>query len=211
METARTTIDQNEVDRFSAHGCRMVEPGGEIQAAAQVQSRAPHLYQGRGLQDFQSRHEAAKPFDGLRFLDIGCGGGLLSEPMARLGAEVVGADPSEFNIEVAKLHASQSGVTVDYRAVTAEALAEAGEKFDVILNMEVVEHVADVPLFIEKCGEMLKPGGLMFIATINRTFKAARWRCSWPRKCCAGCRAARTSMKNLLSRPNSKPHCKAQA
>jgi 2-polyprenyl-6-hydroxyphenyl methylase / 3-demethylubiquinone-9 3-methyltransferase len=108
----------------------------------------------------------------LRFLDIGCGGGLLSEPMARLGAEVVGADPSPVNIEVARLHAAESGLTIDYRAATAEALAAAGEKFDVILNMEVVEHVADVGLFVEACGSMVKPGGLMFVATINRTLKA---------------------------------------
>ncbi|WP_292243692.1 bifunctional 2-polyprenyl-6-hydroxyphenol methylase/3-demethylubiquinol 3-O-methyltransferase UbiG, partial [Mesorhizobium sp.] len=94
------------------------------------------------------------------------------EPMARLGAEVVGADASATNIEVAKLHAAEVGVTVDYRATTAEDLAGAGEKFDVILNMEVVEHVADIDLFVAKCGEMLKPGGIMFVATINRTLKA---------------------------------------
>ena len=92
--------------------------------------------------------------------------------MARLGAEVVGADASATNIEVAKLHAAEAGVTVDYRATTAEDLADAGEKFDVILNMEVVEHVADVGLFIAKCAEMVKPGGIMFVATINRTLKA---------------------------------------
>ena len=115
---------------------------------------------------------AAKPFEGLRFLDIGCGGGLLSEPMARLGASVMGADASATNIEVAKLHAAESGVRIDYRAETAETLAEQGEKFDVILNMEVVEHVSDVDYFIGKCAEMLEPGGIMFVATINRTLKA---------------------------------------
>src|SRR5690606_25200176 len=100
------------------------------------------------------------------------GGGLLCEPMARLGAEVVGADASETNIEVAKLHAAEAGVTIDYRATTAEALAEAGEKFDVVLNMEVIEHVSDIDLFISKCAEMVKPDGIMFVATINRTLKA---------------------------------------
>lgn len=115
---------------------------------------------------------APKPFDGLRFLDIGCGGGLLCEPMARLGATVVGADAADTNIEVARLHAAEAGVKIDYRATTAETLADAGERFDVILNMEVVEHVADIDLFIGKCGEMLKPGGIMFVATINRTLKA---------------------------------------
>ena len=96
----------------------------------------------------------------------------MSEPMARLGAEVVGADASEVNIEVAKIHAEQSGLTIDYRAVTSEALEQAGEKFDIILNMEVVEHVADVDLFLTSCARMVKPGGLMFVATINRTPKA---------------------------------------
>jgi 2-polyprenyl-6-hydroxyphenyl methylase/3-demethylubiquinone-9 3-methyltransferase len=92
--------------------------------------------------------------------------------MARLGADVVGADASETNIEVAKLHAGESRVSVDYRATTAEALADEGEKFDVVLNMEVVEHVSDVGFFIGKCAEMLKPDGIMFVATINRTLKA---------------------------------------
>ena len=92
--------------------------------------------------------------------------------MARLGAEVVGADASATNVEEARLHALEAGVSIDYRATTAEALAEQGEQFDVILNMEVVEHVADVDLYISKCSEMVKPGGIMFVATINRTLKA---------------------------------------
>ncbi|MBW8317858.1 MAG: bifunctional 2-polyprenyl-6-hydroxyphenol methylase/3-demethylubiquinol 3-O-methyltransferase UbiG, partial [Rhizobium sp.] len=104
---------------------------------------------------------------------IGCGGGLLSEPVAKMGAHVLGADASERNIGIASTHAAQTGVEVDYRAVTAEALAEAGETFDVVLNMEVVEHVADVDFFITTCASMVRPGGLMLISTINRTFKAA--------------------------------------
>src|SRR6185295_7016878 len=108
----------------------------------------------------------------LRILDIGCGGGILSEPLARLGAQVTGADPAEKNIAVAKLHAEQSGVAVDYRATTAEALADAGERFDIVLAMEVVEHVADMKLFVARCAEMVKPGGLMIAATINRTLKS---------------------------------------
>ena len=109
---------------------------------------------------------------GLRMLDIGCGGGMLSEPLARLGATMVGVDPSETNIEAAKQHAEQSGLAIDYRCTTAEALAEAGEQFDVVLAMEVVEHVADVPLFVASCAEMVKPGGLMIAATLNRTLKS---------------------------------------
>ena len=105
-------------------------------------------------------------------LDIGCGAGVLSEPLARLGASVVGADPSDSNIAAAKLHAAQSGLDIDYRATTAEALEAAGESFDVVLAMEVVEHVTDVGLFIDVAAEMVKPGGLMFVATLNRTFKS---------------------------------------
>ena len=109
---------------------------------------------------------------GLRLLDIGCGGGILSEPLARLGAAVVGADPSERNIEVARHHAAQSGLAIDYRNTSAEALAEADEQFDVVLAMEVVEHVTDVGLFVEVAAAMVKPGGLLFIATLNRTVKS---------------------------------------
>jgi 2-polyprenyl-6-hydroxyphenyl methylase/3-demethylubiquinone-9 3-methyltransferase len=113
-----------------------------------------------------------EPFKGLRFLDIGCGGGLLCEPMARLGAEVVGVDASEKNIKTASVHAEEQGLEIDYRASTAEDLAAAGEKFDVILNMEVIEHVADPADFAKTCAGMVKPGGLMFVATLNRTLKA---------------------------------------
>lgn len=109
---------------------------------------------------------------GLRILDIGCGGGILAEPLARLGAALVGADPSESNIAVAKQHAAQAGLSIDYRSTTAEPLAEAGEVFDVVLAMEVVEHVADVGLFINLTTAMVKPGGLMFVGTLNRTLKS---------------------------------------
>ncbi len=150
----------------------MVEPAGQVPPLAQVQSDAACLYQGKICARFNRDPNAQRPLEGLRLLDIGCGGGLLCEPMARLGATVIGADASTTNIEVAKIHAAQSGVEVDYRATTAEALAEAGEKFDVVLNMEVVEHVSDVDLFMSATSEMVKPGGLMFVATINRTLKA---------------------------------------
>jgi 2-polyprenyl-6-hydroxyphenyl methylase/3-demethylubiquinone-9 3-methyltransferase len=116
--------------------------------------------------------KAPRPFEGLRILDIGCGGGLLSEPMARLGAQVVGADAAERNIPVARLHAEQSGLTIDYRHTTAEALAAAGERFDVVLNMEVVEHVADPQGYLTACQELLNPGGLMICSTINRNPKS---------------------------------------
>jgi 2-polyprenyl-6-hydroxyphenyl methylase/3-demethylubiquinone-9 3-methyltransferase len=113
-----------------------------------------------------------QPFNGLRILDIGCGGGLLSEPMARLGAQVVGADAAERNIPVAQIHAEQSGLNIDYRHTSAEDLAAAGEQFDAVLNMEVVEHVADPLAYLTACRELLKPGGLMICSTINRNAKS---------------------------------------
>ncbi|MEM9990000.1 MAG: bifunctional 2-polyprenyl-6-hydroxyphenol methylase/3-demethylubiquinol 3-O-methyltransferase UbiG, partial [Pseudomonadota bacterium] len=114
-----------------------------------------------------------KPLDGLRLIDIGCGGGLVSEPMARLGAEVVGIDAAERNVKTALAHAHQSKLDIDYRATTVEALREAGEApFDVVLNLEVVEHVADVDLFLTESAALVKAGGFMTVATINRTVKA---------------------------------------
>jgi len=171
-EARRSTIDTGEIERFSALAQEWWNPNGKFRPLHKFNPVRLAYIRDHVAAQFGRDARAAKPFEGLRFLDIGCGGGLLCEPMARLGAEVVGADASATNIEVARLHAAESGVDIDYRAETAEALAEQGEKFDVILNMEVVEHVADVGLFIEKCAEMLKPGGIMFVATINRTLKA---------------------------------------
>ena len=171
-EARRTTIDDREIERFSALAAEWWNPNGKFRPLHKFNPVRLAYIRDHVAARFGRDPHAAKPFEGLRFLDIGCGGGLLCEPMARLGASVVGADASETNIELARLHAAESGVAIDYRATTAEALADAGETFDVILNMEVVEHVADMDLFIGKCGEMLKPGGIMFVATINRTLKA---------------------------------------
>ncbi|MBK1701720.1 bifunctional 2-polyprenyl-6-hydroxyphenol methylase/3-demethylubiquinol 3-O-methyltransferase UbiG [Thiococcus pfennigii] len=113
--------------------------------------------------------DRARPLAGLRLLDIGCGGGILSEALARLGAEVVGIDVAEKNIRVAALHAERAGLAIDYRLVTAEALAASGATFDAVLNMEVVEHVDDLPGFLAACGRLVRPGGAMVVATINRT------------------------------------------
>ena len=112
---------------------------------------------------------ALKPFEGLSLLDIGCGGGLLSEPMARLGFAVTGADASERNIGTASAHAAQSGLAIDYRATTAEALAAEGRQFDVVLNMEVIEHVADPQRYLRDCNRLVAPGGMKVVATLNRT------------------------------------------
>lgn len=171
-EPRRTTIDTAEVERFSRMAAEWWDPKGKFKPLHKFNPVRLAYIRDRVAEQFGRDPHSSRPFDGLRFLDIGCGGGLLCEPMARLGATVVGADASETNIEVARLHAAQSGVSIDYRATTAEDLADAGEQFDVILNMEVVEHVADVPLYMSKCAQMVKPGGIMFVATINRTLKA---------------------------------------
>ncbi|WP_421856915.1 bifunctional 2-polyprenyl-6-hydroxyphenol methylase/3-demethylubiquinol 3-O-methyltransferase UbiG [Oricola sp.] len=172
MAEGATTIDQSEVERFSRIAAEWWDPTGKFKPLHKFNPVRLGYIRETLLEHFGRDGTAGKPFEGLRLLDIGCGGGLLSEPMARLGAEVVGADASETNIEVAKIHAAQSELAIDYRATTSEALQEAGESFDVILNMEVVEHVADVDLFMKSCAAMLRPGGVMFIATINRTLKA---------------------------------------
>jgi 2-polyprenyl-6-hydroxyphenyl methylase/3-demethylubiquinone-9 3-methyltransferase len=172
-EAAKTTIDQAEVDRFSAMAAEWWDPSGKFRPLHKFNPVRIAYIRDKVAAKFGRDPKSHQPLKDLRVLDIGCGGGLLSEPIARMGATVIGADASEKNIGIARTHAEQSGVIVDYRAVTAEALAADDEKFDVVLNMEVVEHVSDVPFFIETCATMVKPGGLMFIATINRTMKAA--------------------------------------
>ncbi|MBB3658991.1 2-polyprenyl-6-hydroxyphenyl methylase/3-demethylubiquinone-9 3-methyltransferase [Rhizobium sp. BK650] len=172
-EAAKTTIDQSEVDRFSAMAAEWWSPTGKFKPLHKFNPVRLAFIRDKAAENFSRNTKSAKPLEGLRVLDIGCGGGLLSEPVARMGADVIGADPSEKNIGIAATHAKASGVVVDYRAVTAEHLAETGETFDIVLNMEVVEHVADVELFMNTCARMVRPGGLMFVATINRTMKAA--------------------------------------
>ncbi|WP_417670282.1 bifunctional 2-polyprenyl-6-hydroxyphenol methylase/3-demethylubiquinol 3-O-methyltransferase UbiG [Roseibium sp.] len=166
------TIDDSEVARFSAMADEWWDPTGKFKPLHKFNPVRLAYIKEKVCERFGRDPKSPRAFEGLRFLDIGCGGGLLSEPMARLGAEVVGADPSTVNIEIAKLHMQKSGLDIDYRDTAAEQLAAAGETFDVVFNMEVVEHVADVPLFMSETAKMVRPGGLMFVATINRTLKA---------------------------------------
>lgn len=168
----QSTIDSGEVARFSALAAEWWNPHGKFGVLHKFNPVRLGFIRDQAAAHFGRDSKGAKPFAGLRLLDIGCGGGLLSEPMARLGFDVVAADASEKNIKTASVHAAEQALAIDYRATTAEALAEAGERFDIILNMEVIEHVADLTLFVDSCASMLKPGGLMFVATINRTAKA---------------------------------------
>lgn len=152
-ETARSTIDQGEVDRFSAMAAEWWSPTGKFKPLHKFNPVRLAYIRDKVCENFGRDPKSPRPLEGLRVLDIGCGGGLLSEPVARMGASVVGADPSEKNIGIASTHAAASGVSVDYRAVTAEELADAGETFDIVLNMEVVEHVADVEFFMTTCAK----------------------------------------------------------
>ncbi len=167
-----STIDQAEIDHFASLAQEWWNPTGKFKPLHKFNPVRLSYIREKLCAHFDRDPKSPNALSGLRVLDIGCGGGLLSEPMARMGADVVGADASQTNIEIARLHADQSGVKVDYRATTAEDLAAAGEKYDVVLNMEVVEHVADVDLFMTACASMVKPGGLTVVATINRTWKA---------------------------------------
>ena len=171
-DAAKTTIDQAEVDRFSAMAAEWWDPTGKFKPLHKINPVRLAYIRDKVSENFGRDPRAHQPLAGLRVLDIGCGGGLLSEPIARMGADVLGADASPKNIGIASTHAAQTGVAVDYRAVTAEQLAADGETFDVVLNMEVVEHVADVNYFISTCASMVRPGGVMLISTINRTLKA---------------------------------------
>jgi 2-polyprenyl-6-hydroxyphenyl methylase / 3-demethylubiquinone-9 3-methyltransferase len=166
------TIDQNEVAQFSRLSSQWWDVRGPMATLHKFNPVRLAYIRDRAAEHFGRDPKRLGSLAGLRILDIGCGGGILSEPLARLGASVVGADPSESNIAVARAHAAQSGVSVDYRDTTAEALAEAAERFDVVLAMEVVEHVADVGLFVSLAVSMVKPDGLLFAATLNRTMKS---------------------------------------
>jgi 2-polyprenyl-6-hydroxyphenyl methylase/3-demethylubiquinone-9 3-methyltransferase len=167
-----STIDDDEVAKFTARAAEWWDPHGKFRPLHKFNPVRLAYIRDHVCARFARDPKALKPLEGLRFLDIGCGGGLLSEPMARLGASVIGADASEANIKTASLHARAENLDIDYRATTAEALAASGERFDVILNMEVIEHVADPHGFVASCGQMLNDDGCMFLATLNRTMKS---------------------------------------
>ncbi|MEI7803701.1 MAG: bifunctional 2-polyprenyl-6-hydroxyphenol methylase/3-demethylubiquinol 3-O-methyltransferase UbiG [Hyphomicrobiales bacterium] len=166
------TVDDAEIERFSRMAADWWDPRGPMAALHKFNPVRLGYIRDQAAAHFGLDAKKLDSLKGLRILDIGCGGGILSEPLARIGATVVGADPSASNIKVAGEHAAASGVTVDYRCTTAEDLAAAKEQFDIVLAMEVVEHVADVSLFVKTCAGMVKPGGLMFLATLNRTLKS---------------------------------------
>jgi len=167
-----SSVDQAEIERFSRHAADWWNARGPMAALHKFNPVRLGYIRDQVAACFDRDPKKLDCLKGLRMLDIGCGGGILSEPLARLGAEMVGADPSEDNINAAQTHAETAGLAVDYRAITAEELAADGERFDVVLAMEVVEHVIDVRAFVASCATMVKPGGLMIAATLNRTLKS---------------------------------------
>ncbi|MBS0537694.1 MAG: bifunctional 2-polyprenyl-6-hydroxyphenol methylase/3-demethylubiquinol 3-O-methyltransferase UbiG, partial [Proteobacteria bacterium] len=170
--TAVTTVDPAEIERFSRIAEEWWDPAGKFAPLHRLNPVRIGFLRDRAAAHWRRDALSGQPLEGLDLLDIGCGGGLLCEPMARLGARVTGIDAAERNIATAAAHAAGQGLAIDYRATTAEALAADGRQYDVVLALEIVEHVADVDLFLATCGSLVKPGGLLFLSTLNRTAKA---------------------------------------
>lgn len=170
--SATGSFDAEEVAKFEAMAAEWWDPDGKFKPLHMLNPCRLDYITSQIAAEFGRDLDDIHPFAGLRILDIGCGGGLLSEPMARLGAEVTGADAASGNIPVADAHARQMGLKIDYRNCLAEDLAEDGEKYDVVLNMEVIEHVTDPQGFLKTCKSLLKPGGLLLCSTINRNPKS---------------------------------------
>lgn len=171
------TIDAAEVARFAAMAEQWWDPTGKFRPLHELNPTRVKYIRDRAVSHFgghfgrEVNGAELKPLAGLRILDIGCGGGLLCEPLARLGATVTGIDAADKNIEIARLHAGQAGLEIDYRCQPAEQLA-GQESFDIVLAMEVVEHVSDVDLFLKSCGQLVRPGGMMVATTLNRTARS---------------------------------------
>ncbi len=171
-EPRATTVDPEDVARFSAMADEWWDPAGKFAPLHRFNPVRLAWLRTKLCDRFGRDAQAMRPFEGLRLLDVGCGGGLISEPLARMGADVTGIDASERNVGTARAHAERTGVPVRYLATTAEDLRASGEAFDIVLSLEVVEHVADVELFLSSCCGMARDGGAMALATLNRTPKA---------------------------------------
>ena len=164
--------DPAELEKFRRMAAEWWDPAGKFKPLHQFNPVRLEYIRDRACEHFGRDRHAMRSLEGLSLLDVGCGGGLLCEPMARRGATVTGIDAGARNIEIASVHAAESGLNIDYRAITAEDLLADGEQFDMVLNMEVVEHVADPAAFLAVCARLVAPGGLTFAATLNRTPKA---------------------------------------
>jgi len=169
MKVTDATIDPAEIARFTAQSAGWWDPGGSFRPLHRLNPARLNFIRRELIAHFSRDSRSLTPFEGLTLADIGCGGGLIAEPMARLGFTVTAVDADEAAIAIARDHAATSGLSIDYRGETAEALVEAGSKFDVVLALEIVEHVADADTFLVACGALVKPGGAFIGATLNRT------------------------------------------
>lgn len=169
---AGATLDAAEVERFGRIAGEWWDPHGKFRPLHQLGPARLGFIRDRLIAQFEPKPAGVRVLAGLRVLDIGCGGGLVSEPLARLGARVTGIDPAAENIAIARQHAEPQGLAIEYRTERAEALAAAGEAFDAVVCLEVVEHVPDARVFVALCAGLVRPGGLLILSTINRTLKS---------------------------------------
>ena len=166
-----TSVNKKEIDKFSKMAAEWWDPEGKFKPLHKFNPIRISYIKDNIISSFKLTNNMKKPLNNVKILDIGCGGGLLSEPMSRLGAEVVGIDASDKNINVAKYHSKKNNLDIKYFCTSPENL-NIQTKFDVILNMEIVEHVEDIDLFLKSCSKFLKKNGIMFVATLNKTLKS---------------------------------------
>ncbi len=165
-----TSVNKKEIDKFSKMANEWWDPEGKFKPLHKFNPTRIKYIKENIINNFKLKNKL-RPLSGINILDIGCGGGLLSEPMSRMGANVTGIDASNKNIKIAKLHSKKSKLKINYLCSSPEKL-KITKKFDVILNMEIVEHVEDIDFFLKSCSKLLKKNGLMFVATINKTLKS---------------------------------------
>ncbi|MDS9466629.1 bifunctional 2-polyprenyl-6-hydroxyphenol methylase/3-demethylubiquinol 3-O-methyltransferase UbiG [Paracoccus sp. MBLB3053] len=181
-----SSIDPAEVAKFQAMAQEWWDPHGKFKPLHMLNPTRLDYVTTQIAAQFGRDRNTELPFEGLTVLDIGCGGGLMSEPLARLGATVTGADAAEGNIAIAALHAKEQGLAIDYRATTSEALLAEGQSYDIVMALEIVEHVAEPSEFIASCRDLVRPGGMLIQSTLNRTMRSfgaaiigAEWVMRW--------------------------------
>ena len=200
--TGGGTASPEEVARFVESADAWWDADGSYRPLHDLNPVRLAFIRDRVAQHFRRDPLGVRPLRGLRLLDVGCGGGLLCEPMCRLGARVTGIDAAEQNVRVAADHARLHGLRIRYRSALPEDLTTEAMRFHVVLNMEVVEHVRNLDAFLAACCTLVEPGGVMVLSTINRTLKAWRWPRWPPSTCCGGCRPAPTIGASSSARPN---------